>query len=31
MHATFAALVPGVWSFGLAMIAMAILFVRSRD
>ena len=28
MHLTFAALVPGVWSFGLAMIAMAMLFIR---
>ena len=28
MHAAFAALVPGVASFGLAMIAMAVLFAR---
>ncbi len=26
LHVAFAALVPGLWSFGLAMIAMAILF-----
>ena len=28
MHVTFALLVPGVWSFALAMIAMALLFTR---
>ena len=27
MHAGFALVVPGVWSFGLAMIAMATLYV----
>ncbi|HSO35934.1 MAG TPA: hypothetical protein VLT33_25580 [Labilithrix sp.] len=29
MHAGFALLVPGVWSFGLTMVAMATLFVTS--
>lgn len=28
LHVTFALLVPGVWSFALTMIAMAILFTR---
>jgi len=28
MHVSFALFVPGVWSFGLAMVAMAILFTR---
>ena len=31
MHAGFALVVPGVWSFGLAMIAMAKLYVVTSD
>lgn len=31
MHLTFAALLPGVASFGLAMLAMAVLFVGSNE